>query len=147
MSRYAADGTDAVTSSPGATALHVTRGASRRIHVYDFTMGASGTPADNALVWEVKRHTTAPTSSGVTPAPLDTADPASISTAGENATVEPTFGGILFRTALNQRATYRWVAAPGGELVVPDSANAGIAWVPVHATYNGNVEITAHFLE
>lgn len=147
MAKFAVDGTDACTASPGDTALHITRGASKRAFVYDFTLSASGTPADNALSWEVKRHSTAPTSTSVTPAPLDPADPASVTTAGENATVEPTFGTMLFQAALNQRATYRWVAAPRGELVIPDTANNGIAFVVYHGSYTGNVEVTAHFEE
>jgi len=48
---------------------------------------------------------------------------------------------------VNQRAIFRWIAAPRGELIVPDTANAGIAFVAFHATDTGDVDVTAHFEE
>lgn len=146
MAAYSVEANDAVTSG-GQTACHVTRGASSRAKVFEWTLSHSGTPADNAILWEVKRHTTAPTSTSVTPSPLDSADPASTTTAGENATAEPTFGAIVWRNSIYQRATYRWVAVPGSEVVIPDTANNGLAFVPSHASYTGNAEVTTFFTE
>ena len=114
MPAYAVTMLDAVTSTP-VTLGSIQRGASRRVALYDFTISASGTPADNAIVWTVQRSTTAGTKDSVTPAPLDTADPASITTGGENFSAEPTYTAAteLFEQAVNQRAAYRWVAARG----------------------------------
>ncbi len=40
--------------------------------------------------------------------------------------MEPTYTGIaLLSIPLNQRATFRWVANPGSELVIPATANNG----------------------
>lgn len=146
MAAFSVTATDAVTAG-GQTAGHITRGASTRAKVFEWTLSHSGTPADNAIFWSIKRHTSAPTSSSVTPAPLDSADPASTTTAGENATIEPTFGAIIWENAIYQRATYRWVAVPGSEVVIPDTANNGLAFVPSHASYTGNCEVTAYFTE
>ena len=66
------------------------------------------------------------TSSAVTPSPLDLADAVSITDAGENFSANPTLGVRLISVPLNQRATFRWVAAPGSELVLPASANASL---------------------
>ena len=58
----------------------------------------------------------------------DSADPAAVSVCGKNHTVEPTYTAIasLLDIALNQRATFRWVAAPGSELMAPATAANGI---------------------
>jgi hypothetical protein len=95
----------------------------RRCKLYDLMFGSEATPADNAFLWTVDRGTTAlGTSTAVTPSPLDPADAASISDAGENHTVNPTLGVNLLAIPLNQRATFRWVAFPGSELVLAATA-------------------------
>lgn len=148
MPRYAVTGTDDVIS-PSNTACQLQRAATRRSKIYDYTLSASGAPADNAIQWKVGRTETAPTGTAVVPEPLDLGDGASISIADENVTVESTYtaGGELWENAINQRATYRWVAAPGGELIIPDTALAGIGFLPTHAAYTGQVEVTLHFEE
>jgi hypothetical protein len=64
----------------------------------------------------------------VTPEPLDQADAAAVSVAGSNFTVNPTLTANLLPLSipLNQRASFRWVAAPGSEIVIPATANNGI---------------------
>ena len=148
MARYAVTAADTVTSG-FLTVGNVVRGASKRIKIYDFTVGCLGTPADNALAWLLQRSTTAGTLTGVTPAPLDSADGASVATAGENATAEPTYTSAeeLLELSLNQRATYRWVAAPGGEFVVPNTASNGLGWQAKSAGYTGTAELSLHFEE
>ena len=136
--------------STADTALGIFRGAAKRFKLYDFTLGASGTPADNAILWIVQRYTALGTEgSGVVPAPLDIADGAAVTDSGQDYSIEPTYTAAteLWEQAINQRASYRWVAAPGGELVNPDTANNGIGFQPSHASYTGNVEVSAHFTE
>ena len=100
---------------------------SRRVKIYDLVFGSEATPADNIFLWTVDRGNTGPgTSSAVTPSPFDMADAAANSTAGENYTVNPTLGVNLLAIPLNQRATFRWVASPGSELVMPGAANSSI---------------------
>ncbi|MBA3421648.1 MAG: hypothetical protein H0U12_07115 [Thermoleophilaceae bacterium] len=124
-------------------------GASQRRHRWFFVqLGAEGTVADNPALWALQRCTTAGTRTAVTPIPLDPADAAAVTTAGEAHTVEPTYTAneILLNVPLNQRATYQWMAAPGGELVVPATASAGIG---IKTPTSGLVAVTAqvHFEE
>ena len=59
---------------------------------------------------------------------LDPDDPASLADYGTGLyTGEPTYtvNAILQKLALNQRNTFRWIAAPGKELVAPAIANNG----------------------
>jgi len=99
----------------------------RRIKIYECTFGCSGAPADNIFQWEIQRFTAPGTSTAVTPQPLDPADAAALTAGGSNHTVEPTYtaGQFLLTVDLNQRATFRWVAPPGGELVTPATNNNG----------------------
>lgn len=87
-------------------------------------------PADNAFTFVFQRCTTAGTGAAKTPNSLDPADSlASTIVCTDTVTVDPTLTGNAFlnRIALNQRATFRWVAAPYGELIVPATASNGIA--------------------
>lgn len=100
----------------------------KRMKVYEMNFGSEGTVADNPFLYQVQRCTAAGTSTAVVPQPLDPADAATEQDAGENHTIEPTYvsAQILLDLALNQRATFRWVAVAGGELVTPATAANGI---------------------
>jgi hypothetical protein len=117
------------TASTSAALGSMTADATRprRLRVYDAMFGSEATPADAAILWTFRRCSAAGTSTSVTPQNLDPASATTEYDAGENHTVEPTFtaGAILLNVPLNQRATYRWVAAPGGELVMPATASNG----------------------
>jgi hypothetical protein len=80
----------------------------------------------------------------VTPQNLDPASATTEYDAGENHTVEPTFtaAAILLNIPLNQRATFRWVAAPGGELVMPATAANGFG-IETDTISTGTPVITA----
>lgn len=120
----------------------------RRGKFYDLIFGSEASPADNPFLWQVQRCTTAGTSTSVTPQALDPGDAATESDAGENHTIDPTLtaNAILLSIALNQRATFRWVAAPGGELVYPATASNGLA---VRTPTSSAVAVTAtvHYQE
>ena len=98
----------------------------RRGKIYDLLIGTNGTPADNFMEWDISRVTAASTSTTVTPQPLDFADQAAVGIATANSS---TFGTIsiqnVFYVGVNQRASYRWVAAPGSELVWPATSSNG----------------------
>ena len=124
-----------VTADKGAasvqTVLGLTAAASnmRRAKVYDWTMGCSASPADNAFIHIAQRCTTAATGATQTPNALDAADTlASTIVAKGTVTVDGalTAAAFLLWKALNQRATFRWVAAPYGELIIPATASNGI---------------------
>lgn len=94
----------------------------RRGKLYDLICSqAEATPADGATRFEVNRCTAAGTSTGVTPQKLDPASATTEMDAGENQTIVSTntAGEIPLTIGLNQRATFRWVAAPYAELVYP----------------------------
>lgn len=84
--------------------------------------------------WEVtgRRFTAAGTTTAITPASTDSADPAATFTAGSNATVEPTYTANSTFTdfGINPRSTYRWVAYdPRDEIILPATAANGIGFV------------------
>ena len=118
--------TASTTASLGSLTADATR--ARRCRVYDLMVGSEATPADAAILWTVRRCSAAGTSTGVTPQNLDPASSTTEFDAGENHTIEPTYtaGAIMLNIPLNQRATFRWVAAPGGEIVIPASASNGV---------------------
>ena len=131
-----------LTAATGATTL-------RKAWVYDVTFGTDGTPADNTVTYKIDRQTSTGTRSAATPAPLDSADAAALITAGVNTTIEPTVTSAtqLLEIATNQRATYRWVAAPGGELVVPATNVAGLGGRAKSPAYASTAVATVHLWE
>lgn len=137
-----ADGTLPV-GSVGADATRPRRGK-----FYDLIFGSEASPADNAFLYTVQRVTALGTSTAVTPQALDPGDAATEADAGENHTVNATAtaNAILLAIGLNQRATFRWVAAPGGELVYPATASNGLAvYTPTSSAVAVTTEI--HFAE
>ncbi len=146
--KYSIDGRDTNTSA--TTILGLTSAATIRPKLYDFTSGSAATPADNAGEYYIQRSTAAGTSTAVTPQALDTGDPSSLASAGEAHTVEPTYtaNAILLAWTQNQRATFRWVASPGGEIVLPATAANGIGFVVAQIAGSAvQMSICAHFIE
>jgi hypothetical protein len=124
-----------VTANKGAAVvqsvlvLEAAAASPRRAKVYDWTLGTGIAPADNAFTHIIQRCTTAPTGAAKTPNSLDQADTlASTIQAFDTVTADPTLtaNAFLARKPLNQRATFRWVAAPYGEIILPATANNGI---------------------
>lgn len=146
--RYSIDGTQAV-ASPTDTVLGLTSTTAIRPAVYDVILGSNATPADNALNWLMERYTAAGTSTAVTPQALDPDDPAATASAGENHTAEPTYtaDAVMLNISCNQRSTQRWVASPGGEIILPATANSGVGLEPVHPSFTGEVQATIHYEE
>ena len=123
--------------------------APRRVKWYDLLIGTNGTPADNFIEWTVDKVTLASTATTATPQPLDAADAAAVSTVTVNSSQ---FGTItanseVFYVGVNQRASYRWVAAPGSELVAPATSSAGFQLRARSAGYTGTVTGTLLFQE
>lgn len=146
--RYAIDG-DQNVASPADTMLGLTSTAAVEPAVYFLSLGCQDTPADSALEWFIQRYTAAGTATAVTPAPLGPTTTASTATAGENHTVEPTYTAnlILWRMALNQRASHTIVFDPEGALCLPATANNGIGIYANHASSTVNCSGTMHFLD
>ena len=145
MGKYAADyqRTASVTGTLGTIGAVSTTQA-RRGKIYDIVFGSEATPADAGLLWTFQRYTAKGTNTAVTPQKLDPADAAFLGEAGENNTIEPTYtaGEIVLNIPLNQRATFRWVAAPGGEIVYPATTANGVG-IQTDTISTGTPVITA----
>lgn len=136
-------GTIATTSSSYKSAVSIgTTGSAPTVVpvVYDYSVGTSGTPADNSMQWEVIRMSgTVGTSTAATPSPLQVGDGAAGANAGINYTAEQGTPGVVIDGPfdLNMRATYRWVAAPGSELYAIQTAAASINIRALSSAYTG----------
>jgi hypothetical protein len=138
------------TNTAATSQVGVTSAATIRPKIYDLICGSDATPADNAAEYNLQRDTAAGTATSFTPVVIDPGDPAALSSAGYNHSVEPTYtaNALLLEWAQNQRATFRWVAAPEGELVLPATAanGAGIQTITV-AGSAVNTNFTIHYAE
>lgn len=125
--KYATSGAMALIAAD--TVLSIIAATTVRPRMTDLVLSSSSTPNDYSADFQIQRFSADGTGTGVTPTPLDFADPASVTTSKHTYTVEPTLtaGEILLRVAHNQRATVRWVAQPGYEFVVPALAGDGLA--------------------
>lgn len=126
-------------------------GAGARVALYDLLFGSDGTPADTGFEWIVQRTSAHGTRGGaVVPARLDLADVVCAADAGQGTyTIDPTYTSAaeILDFALNLRATFRWVCAPGGEVIIPSTDNAGIGFICNHASATDNQKVSAHFEE
>jgi len=152
MARYSASGSQTLQSSGSGDATALSFAAQSTAHrciVYEMWFANIGAPADQVTVYTVGRITTDGAGSAVTPTPLDPGDRASQCTCLENHTTEPTYtsGGELLELPLNHRATFRWVAAPGGELVTPATDNNGIGMKAIHASATTDFRVGAMWEE
>lgn len=109
-----------------------------RGRISDLVVGSAATPADQAADFLLNRITAVGTEgSGLVPNNLDPAGPAGAYDSGLGVfTVEPTYTAAkqLLAFQLNQRATYRWVAAPGYELIMAATQNNGAGLKTVTST-------------
>ncbi len=126
--------------------------AAVQIKLYELILGSDATPADLAGEFMVNRSTT--TGAGgttITPEPLNFLTAAATGTAegGAYSTTQPvdSANSELIMIALNQRATFRWVAAPGGELIGPAVAQDGFLLRCVAHGGTPNINATIHYLE
>jgi hypothetical protein len=151
MAKYSASGNNTLTGTPGDTALSLVgiTATLRRSYTYELLMGNEGAPADNVLNWVVQRVTAEGTATGVVPTRLDLADAESDMNVGENHTAEPTYTSTeeILEFPLNTRGTFRWVAAPGSEIVTPSTNEAGYGIVAFHASAVTDYRATALWTE
>jgi hypothetical protein len=107
----------------------------RRGKLYDILIGQPSTPGDTSVQWDVMRGTAISTNifvGALTSASslfaLDGADSPANSAIYVNSSAEiGTYVADIWNVAINQRASYRWVAAPGSELVWPATSSNGLA--------------------
>jgi len=121
----------------------------KRAKIYDVLIGTNGTPADNFVEWDISRVTASSTSTALAPTALDSADSASLLNVTVNSSTFGTIttGSNVFYIGVNQRASYRWVAAPGSELVSPATSSNGFQLRCRSAAYTGTATGTILFQE
>ena len=142
-------------SGASTTATGTVGGILKRGKVYDVLIGTAGTPADNVMQFDIVRCTYA-TSTAITTGDsatslfvsslssnfvLDLADGAPAAVLRINSSVETylTAATELWDVGINQRASYRWVAAPGSEIVWPATSSAGLNLRARSPGYTGTV--------
>lgn len=149
MARYAASHQTAVGGS--LTIINITGGTAIRLNVYDIVIGFDATPADIATEFSVARTDDAGTGgSALAEVALDPITVAATGAAvGGTFGAEPTYtsNAQLLMIAMNQRATFRWVAAPGGELISAAASGDGIGLRSVASGATPNCNATMHWYE
>jgi hypothetical protein len=127
---YRAQGTQTAGSK---TALTIVSAATIRPRLIAFNLSQVGTVSTDANFEIIlKRFTAAGTTTAVTPAAVDSGEPAATFTAGSNATVEPTYTAntVLADVAVNPRSTFRWVALEQrDEVILPATAANGVGFL------------------
>jgi hypothetical protein len=133
----------------------------RRGKLYDILIGTNGTPADNYMEFAIARATVGTTltwvgtvSSVSSGFGLDEADTGFSAFVTMNASAETNVAATLgqpFYVGINQRASYRWVAAPGSEIVYPavssGTGSNGLALKVRSGGYTSTVTGTLMFQE
>lgn len=127
MRRYSASGN--TPAGTNLTILQVQGVATTRGRIYDIIIGSDQAPADIATKFRLIRGTVLGTGTPFTPTALDPGDPAALLSAqqGTFTTQTKTANSQMLEVALNQRATFRWVAVPDSEIVVPANATNFVA--------------------
>lgn len=121
--------------------------AMRRGKLYDILVGTNGAPADNFMEFQIARVTTVSTAAATgtlvstgTNLNLDQADAERTSIVTIQSTAMGTVSaGVPWYIGMNQRASYRWVCAPGSEIVWPATASNGLSLMARSGAYTGTV--------
>lgn len=143
----------AVTNAASTTLpqMGITGATTVRPAIYEFALGSSGSPANQAASFLFQRATTIGASTAsFTPVALDPANPASTATSiAILYTTGPTLtaNAYLYRFGLNQQATFRWIAATGSEMVIPATAANGIMCLTPAVSTAWAIEATVLFTE
>lgn len=129
----------AVTSTTVGVGSMQNGGTTRRLLLTEFICGSDAATLGTAnFRWQIQRSTTGATGTTVTAAAtnyldghtLDISEIGVFSSGGiiSNLTANGTLtaNAILLTIALAEPATFRWVANPGFEIVVPATTNAGL---------------------
>ena len=149
MAKYSGFGQS--TAVAADTHMNLFGSGAIRPSIYDILIGSDATPADNAYEFSLGRTTAIGTEgSGFTPVALDPLTVAATGDFGIDHAAEPTYtaNAELLDIGLNQRATFRWVAAPGGELIATATNANGIGLLCVTVAGSGvNINTTMMYEE
>jgi len=118
------------STTVGVGSIEMAGSGMRRAKLCELILGSdAGTLGTSNFRFEVQRSTTAATGTTVALNPLDPADSlAAVTLLKSSLTVQGsnTAGQIPLTIPLSQQATFRWVANPGFEIVIPAIANNGL---------------------
>ena len=147
-----------VSGNSVGTTANVGSGAFRRGKLYDILVGTNGTPADNYLEYDCTTITLGTTISGIVSTLIsslsstfanDPADTSFVAALQINSTGEAGVSALTEKwyIGVNQRASYRWVAAPGSEILYPANSSAtgtnGLSLRSRSAAYTGTATANA----
>lgn len=130
MSSY--QGAHQTPAGTNLTMIALESAAASRGRIHQLIIGSDATPADVATEFAVLRHTVAGTvGTTVIEKPTDPLMPAAAcNLRGGTLGAEPTYEAVatdaLMQIALNQRATFTWIANPGRELCTTAGTANGI---------------------
>lgn len=126
-------------ASSADTVLALTSATTVKPKIYELIVGVSATPADNVMVFNMARFSADGTADALDEEPLDPDDPPALAAATGNHSVEPTYTSdtTLLNFPLNHRATFRWIAPPRGELILPATSGNGAGVKSSHASETG----------
>lgn len=151
MEKYHVFGSAAVgTNKTLWNLFHAAATPTCRGRISEIIVGCSATPADQATLFRVGRTTAVGTEgSGFTPLNVDPAGPAGEMDAGIAHSAEPTYTANkeLLTIPVNQRATFRWVCAPGAELLMAATQNNGAGLYSSAATGTASHTSSVYFEE
>jgi hypothetical protein len=128
MAKFA--GAHRTAAGANLTVLALESTATIRGKIYDMVIGSDSAPNDAASRLDMLRFTVLGTGgTAVVEKALDpTGSTPACNLRGGTMTESGGFeADFLLEVALNQRATFRWVAAPGSELITAAGATNGIA--------------------
>lgn len=137
--KYTATGEEPTLSSSLQTALGLIASTAVRGRLFEVMFSYGGTPADNAIRTVLQRFTVS-AGTGVTENAVDPAEPGNQLSAKEAWDTGGTFtaNAEILDFDLNQRATFRWVAAgPEWAFVIPATSDNGLGARGSHALYTG----------
>lgn len=127
---YVVNGPNA-SGTANKTCVNVIGSAAIRPMVNYFAVGPTTAPnaTDQNYEFIVARTTAAGTAgSSPTPLALDPGDAAAVATAAITHSAEPTYAAtLLMQMYVNQRGTFQWYAAPGGEFIGSATSANGVA--------------------
>lgn len=126
------------------TIVVVTGIATARPSLHQLIISSDATPADIATRFFVLRHTVAATGgTALSVRNADTANSSGLCTALQGTMTEPTYdSSAVLEIALNQRATYTWIANPGREIRVPLGTANGVGTRSAVSGGTPNINVT-----
>ncbi len=111
--------------------LLLTSGGAARPRLYEFSVGCKTAPSDEASEIDLQRTTAAGSGGSTITEGGNDPDLQSPNAAATGGTFSgnPTLSalGVLYRLALNKRATFRWIASPMKEFVSAAASGSGFA--------------------